>query len=271
MASDLHTHYPLAPEMVERFQRDGHLHLRQVLSPSTLARYRARLAALVAERGSREPLARRTTYGKAFQQVMNLWTVDALVRELVCAPRLARLAADLLGVAGVRLYHDQALYKEPGGGITPWHCDQNHWPLDTHRTCVLWIPLHDVALEMGPLAFASGSHRADLGRDLMIGDESERIIARRITELPLVEEPFACGDVSIHYGYTFHRAGANRTQSMREVMTIIYMDAEARIIAPRYPAQQADWDRWCPGVAVGEVAASPLNPVVYDRAAALPA
>jgi len=29
--------------------------------------------------------------------------------------RLARVAAELLGVSGVRLYHDQSLYREPGG------------------------------------------------------------------------------------------------------------------------------------------------------------
>ena len=34
----------------------------------------------------------------------------------------------------VRLYHDQALFKEAGGGITPWHQDQHYWPLDTDRT-----------------------------------------------------------------------------------------------------------------------------------------
>jgi hypothetical protein len=26
-------------------------------------------------------------------------------------------------VEGVRLYHDQALFKEAEGGITPWHAD----------------------------------------------------------------------------------------------------------------------------------------------------
>jgi len=28
-----------------------------------------------------------------------------------------------MGVQGVRLYHDQALIKEPGGKPTPWHQD----------------------------------------------------------------------------------------------------------------------------------------------------
>ena len=35
------------------------------------------------------------------------------VKEFVFSRRLAGIAAQLLGVHAVRLYHDQALYKEP--------------------------------------------------------------------------------------------------------------------------------------------------------------
>lgn len=54
----------------------------------------------------------------------NLWQHSERAHELVFSRRLAQIAAELLRVDGVRLYHDQALYKEPGGGITPWHADQ---------------------------------------------------------------------------------------------------------------------------------------------------
>ena len=66
--------------------------------------------------------------------------------------------AKLLGVAGVRLYHDQSLYKEPGGGITPAHADQYYWPLASDRIVTAWIPLQPVPEDMGPLAFYAGSH-----------------------------------------------------------------------------------------------------------------
>ena len=58
---------------------------------------------------------------------------------------------------GVRMYHDQALYKEAGGGITPWHADQYYWPLETDKTITAWIPLQATPLEMGPLEFSAGS------------------------------------------------------------------------------------------------------------------
>ncbi|MEJ7661127.1 MAG: phytanoyl-CoA dioxygenase family protein [Hymenobacter sp.] len=90
---------------------------------------------------------------------MNLWRADEGVRRFVLARRFARLAADLLGVENVRIYHDQALFKEPGGGPTPWHQDQYYWPVDTTNTITMWMPLVDIDVAMGMLTFASGSHR----------------------------------------------------------------------------------------------------------------
>src|SRR5205823_549688 len=143
----------------------------------------------------------------------------------VFSKRLAGIAAQLLDAPRVRLYHDQALYKEPGGGITPWHADQFYWPLDSDKTITAWVPLQATPFEMGPLAFAAGSHRMTFGRDLEISDESERTLkealsAGRFTE---VNEPFELGDVSFHAGWTFHHTGANRSDSPRAVMTIIYV------------------------------------------------
>src|SRR5512140_3690692 len=93
----------------------------------------------------------------AFIQVMNLWVRDEAVRRYVLARRFAKIAADLMGVKGVRIYHDQALYKEAGGGITPWHQDHYYWPMDTDNTITMWMPLMDITPEMGTLVFASGS------------------------------------------------------------------------------------------------------------------
>jgi len=62
-------------------------------------------------------------------------------------------------VDGVRIYHDQALFKEPGGGFTPWHADQYYWPLETDKTITAWMPLQSIPLTMGPLEFSAGRHR----------------------------------------------------------------------------------------------------------------
>jgi ectoine hydroxylase-related dioxygenase (phytanoyl-CoA dioxygenase family) len=46
-----------------------------------------------------------------------------------------------------QIYHDQALLKESGGGITPRHQDQHYWPLDTADAVTMWMPLVDVTPE----------------------------------------------------------------------------------------------------------------------------
>jgi ectoine hydroxylase-related dioxygenase (phytanoyl-CoA dioxygenase family) len=116
-------------------------------------------------------LDQRSTYGKAFLQLFNLWREDELVKTFIFSERLAKIASDLMQVDGVRIYHDQALFKEGGGGITPWHADQYYWPLETDKTVTAWIPLQETPLELGPLEFSAGSHQIVEGRDLEIGDE----------------------------------------------------------------------------------------------------
>ena len=69
-------------------------------------------------------LNERDTYGKAFLQLFNLWRKDLGFKILVFSKQIARLTRGLTEVDGVRMYHDQALFKEARRGITPWHADR---------------------------------------------------------------------------------------------------------------------------------------------------
>ena len=265
---DLETPYALTEEPIRSYREKGFIRLKDVFSPAALNRYGREITRKVHELNTLHlPMEERTTYQKAFLQVMNIWTKSDVVREFVFGKRLARLAAELMGTTGVRLYHDQALYKEGKGGFTPWHADQYYWPLASTHSITAWIPLQATPMEMGPLAFAPGSHHLDLGRDLAISDQSEAVIEKKLlaANLGQSEEPFDLGEVSFHSGWTFHRAGRNLSDRPREVMTVIYMDEDMRLAAPRNDNQQADWDAWCPGAKVGELIQSPINPVLWSR------
>jgi ectoine hydroxylase-related dioxygenase (phytanoyl-CoA dioxygenase family) len=265
---DVSSEYDLAPEWAQALERDGYVRLPNVLSAETVRSFEPEITAQVLELNMMHvPLAERSTYDKAFLQVTNLWQHSETVRELVFSSRLARIAATLLGVDGVRLYQDQALYKEPSGGITPWHADQYYWPLASDRAITVWIPLQDTPLTMGPLEFARGSHHVEFGRDLPIGDDSEALLQRQLAERDFAVDraPYAIGDVSFHLGWTFHRAGQNTTDAPRKVMTIIYVDADIRVTKPINDAQQTDLDVLMPGAQVGEVPDTVLNPVLFRR------
>lgn len=270
MTIDLDRPYPLSDAQVAQFGRDGFIRLKNVFDADELRHYGEDITRLtIALNTQTTPLEQRSTYDRAFLQVMNLWEQGGLAREFVFGKRLAGIAAALLQVDGVRLYHDQSLYKEPGGGITPAHADQYYWPLDSDRTVTAWVPLQAVPQDMGPLAFFAGSQAVEFGRDLGISDDSEREITANMEAqgFAVVDAPFELGEASFHLGWTFHRAGPNRSTRPRSVMTVIYMDRDMKLKAPGNDMQRNDWTRWCPGAEIGAVIDTPRNPVLYERAA----
>lgn len=265
LAAELSEPYVLPKGAVAHFREQGYARLPGVFSAALLARYAEVFDRLVQPFAAKAaPMADRSTYQKAFLQVFNLWRKDEAARAFVFSERLARIAAELMEVSGVRLYHDQALFKEAGGGPTPWHADQFYWPLASDRSVTAWVPTQAVPMVMGPLAFAPGSHRVDFGRHLAISDESETAISERLADWPMDERSFALGEVSFHAGWTFHRAGGNRTGTMRGAMTVIYLDEAMRLAEPAHANQVRDRETWLPGSVVGEVIDGPLNPVIWS-------
>ncbi len=260
--------YQLTTEQIAFYQQNRYIKLKQVFDETSISFFNDVISKRVETMNTEStPLEQRSTYGKAFLQLFNLWREDEVVKEFVFSKRLAKIASDLMEVEGVRIYHDQALFKEGGGGITPWHADQYYWPLETDKTVTAWIPLQETPLELGPLEFSAGSHQIVEGRDLEISDESEAAIQQklRVTDFKHVIESFDLGEVSFHSGWIFHRAGANTTDQMRKVMTVIYMDKDMVLKNPDNKNQINDWSTWCPGVKVGEVINSPINPIIYQN------
>jgi ectoine hydroxylase-related dioxygenase (phytanoyl-CoA dioxygenase family) len=260
--------FQLSAEQINFFRKNGFIKLKNVLPPEVIKYFNKTISNEVKRLNTQHlPMEQRDTYGKAFLQIMNIWTKSAPVKEIVFSKRLAKIATDLLGVEGVRLYHDQALYKEPGGGITPWHADQYYWPLANDSTVTVWIPLQETPLEMGPLEFSSQSYKLTIGRDKEIGDESQQILRETLAMegFEHVIEPFEIGEVSFHKGWIFHRAGANNTDKMRSVMTMIYMDKNMILKKPENKNQQIDWETWCPGAEIGKQIDTPINPVLYQN------
>jgi ectoine hydroxylase-related dioxygenase (phytanoyl-CoA dioxygenase family) len=265
---NLNESFHLSKDQIRYFKENGFIKLKDVFTPGTIEYLNSTISQEVKRLNTQHlPMQERDTYGKAFLQIMNIWTKSEPVKEIVFGKRLAKIATELLGTEGVRLYHDQALYKEPGGGITPWHADQYYWPLANDSTVTVWIPLQDTPLEMGPLEFSAQSFTLTTGRDKEIGDESQQLLTDTLTRKKFkhVVEPFETGEVSFHRGWLFHRAGANNTGRMRSVMTIIYMDKNMKLKKPENKNQMVDWDTWCPGAEIDKLIDTPINPVLYER------
>jgi ectoine hydroxylase-related dioxygenase (phytanoyl-CoA dioxygenase family) len=261
--------YPIGDEQIKYYQENGHIFLKQLALPHEVVQYERLITELVMKLNYHDkPVSERDTYGKAFIQVSNLWEKSEAIKRYVTAKRFAKVAADLMGVEGVRIYHDQALFKEPGGGHTPWHQDQIYWPLDTHNTITMWMPLVPIPQEVGTMTFASGTHRLGYVNKQVISDESHKTLAQYIQgkQIPEISyKAMAPGDATFHSGWTMHSAPGNPTDHMRKVMTIIYVADGSRVAEPDSSARASDLASWLPGCKPGDFAASPLNLLVYKK------
>ena len=258
--------YTLSQDSVDHYAQNGWVRLSSVCSPAEVEPF-GQLIREVAMEHSHEtrPLEERDTYGKAFLQVTNLWRLNPTVAAFTLSPRFAGIAAKLIGCDRVRLFHDQALFKEPGGGHTPWHQDGYFWPLNHARTVTMWMPLVDVSAEVGTMSFADQSHKEGLvPLPTGISDLSEAfydgfVLGRRFSVR--TSGAMSAGDATFHSGLTLHRAPGNPSDRVRAVMTVIYVAADETVQVPLNDAQQSDLG-WLPGLKPGDKIDTPINPLL---------
>ncbi len=266
---------PLAAERaatvdeIAGFRSLGHTVVRALCSPEELESFVAPIVT-AADRlaWNRDiPLDRQRTYDRAFHQAIGLWVHDDTVRRFVTAERMARVAAELLGTDGVRLYHDQALIKRAGGGPTPWHQDAYYWPVDGDQTITMWMPLFDAGPDAGTMRFADGSHHLGDRRGPAISDDSDEHFRQVIEAEGLHVSPpdhLAAGDASFHAGWTLHSAGPNTTDADRPAMTVIYVADGAVIRKPQRDEQRLDLALYLPGARPGQLVATDQNPLLWS-------
>jgi ectoine hydroxylase-related dioxygenase (phytanoyl-CoA dioxygenase family) len=216
--------YQLSEEQISFYKEKGFVSLKEILSGETLnyARKVIEAAVLIRKEEDKRTLSEKSQYEQSFLQCGYLcWDFPA-VKDFVFGKRFAGIARDLLEVSGVRLWHDQALFKEPHGRVTDTHQDISYWPIrEAERTTTMWLALNDVPKEKGCLYFYSGSHKLKVKEyvDIFKNPHQPEII--KAIEKTFV--PIKAGDVTFHSGLTFHGAGKNISEEMREVMTVIYL------------------------------------------------
>jgi len=262
LRAELAAPYRLDADQREAFGRDGFVKLPHVLSPAVVRRLAERLDRLLrAEHGD--------DVGGRFLALEQMWLHDEVMRLVALSPRLGGLAAELLGETAVRIYHDNALSKEPGCGRTPWHHDAEHFPLATVQAVTAWIPVTAIPICMGPLALARGAQLRDLVADLSfdkVGTTYDAAVARRFVDRDVAVDasPFTVGEVSFHSALCFHTAGPNRsTQPRRALATTYYADGARVVESPTLIS--GGWRDFLPGVEPGGLAVSALNPIVARR------
>ncbi|HME70395.1 MAG TPA: phytanoyl-CoA dioxygenase family protein [Myxococcota bacterium] len=254
---------PLPAELKERFRRDGFVVAPDLLDGALLDRVTPAIDAAVARRTqAARPPAERSRYEQSFLQCINLWEDTPEVRSLTFHPGVAETAASLLEAPAVRLWHDQALYKEAGGRETDAHQDQPYWPMNETDTVTAWVPLVDVDEEVGCMGYVPGSHRVGLRKfvNIFLGEPYGILSDPALNGAQPVFVPTRRGSVAFHHGLTVHLAKANRSDRIRRVYTVIFFrDGSTRAHAGPHPSVDRGQIR------VGAPIASDATPVAWPR------
>ena len=163
---------PLAPgpasdTVIERFQDDGAVVVRNLLDAAWMVRLRTAFDDLLAL--SFDPSAfdadkpgAAPAMGDAPSSLMydDGWLANATMRDFVLGAPMAELAARAMNSHEVRVYEDLLLYRAAGPSApTDWHQDAPLWPLTGTQMCSIWLSLEPVTPETGALRFVAGSHR----------------------------------------------------------------------------------------------------------------
>ncbi|GAB4464418.1 MAG: phytanoyl-CoA dioxygenase family protein [Armatimonadaceae bacterium] len=265
----------LTAEQVESYRTTGFIVLENFLTPDELTIWRQRTEEAVEQRLSSKPeLVGKWTltnqgdpeayYAQVFVQCIKLADTHDGMRELMFDPRLGELAAKLAGVEGIRIWHDQALFKMPFGNPTAWHLDNPYWSFSSPDSLSIWVALDDATLGNGCMWYLPGTHKTARYENAGIGEKMADLfkLYPEWREIEPVACPCPAGSAVFHNGLVAHGAGANMTNKPRRAMTCAYMPDGSTFNGQKNVLP----DEYFASLSVGDVLNNePVNPLIWHR------
>ena len=224
LKSFYNSEYIISEDKLNDYNEKGFIKIEKVVEPEFLEQIRRIIQASVLIRKGKDEreLKDKSQYEQSLLQCGFLcWDFPA-IKDFVFAKRFAGIAKQLLNANHIRLWHDQALFKEPGGRFTDVHQDCSYWPIaEPQNSITMWLALTDVPKEKGCLYFYPQTNNPELKEYVDIFKNPHQ--PEMLKDYEKVFIPLKAGDATFHSGMTFHGAGSNNTDQMREAMTIIYI------------------------------------------------
>jgi len=222
----------LTTQQIQFYQENGFLAIEGFLDADELEHWRH-----VTDDAVRQRLEQRNGYNnqvdadadnyyaQVFVQCTRLADTHTGMAEIMLDPRLGEVAATLAGIDGIRIWHDQALFKQPYGNPTAWHLDDPYWSFSSRDAISIWVALDDATLANGCMWYLPGTHKTARYDNSGIGFNMADLfkIYPEWRDIEAVPVPVAAGSAVFHNGLTAHAAGANMTPRPRRAMTCGYM------------------------------------------------
>ena len=218
---------------VEAFNRDGFLIIEQdFISEATVMLLRERFDKLFSGEYSTGIAPDEVNWVRGrdpetkTRQICNGWKADQLIAAQVLSEQSGRLAAQLAGWDGVRIVHDNCLWKPPGARTLGMHQDGSYAGyVDPAEMITVWVALDQTFAQSGTIEYVGGSHkwpkmppsRGDFhDPDDWLAPVNEAAPEGASTErTPVVVKP---GGAAIHHSRVFHGSGINEAEIDRRAL-----------------------------------------------------
>ncbi|HEY8960202.1 phytanoyl-CoA dioxygenase family protein, partial [Chitinophaga sp.] len=136
----------LTQKQIQSYREDGFLVIENFLNQEELSHWRQVVTEAVEQRegrkmpgsdkkiGEDDGINKESEYfGKVFDQMINIWQTNDAAKQMMLDERLGKMAAELAGWDGTRIWHDQVLIKRPWANPTSWHLDTPFWSFTDRR------------------------------------------------------------------------------------------------------------------------------------------
>ena len=231
----LNTHDPvgsITPEMIEAFERDGVVLLREALSPEWLMLTEMGLARVLADSGVKKQQFFVGEDGE-FQETVRNFDNAFEIRRLLFDSPIAAIMGRFMNSKNVWYYSDEFFIKTSGGNErTPWHQDTPYFPVAGSQITSIWITLDPLSKDEC-LEFVVGSHKEAMfdGFDPRNpGDPTSGFYNEGLPILPDIEEnrgdfpsvswELAPGDIILSSPSTIHGGGPTHLNSQRRALAV---------------------------------------------------
>ena len=178
----------------------------------------------------------------------NVWWVNSVFRKVAFLAESARIAAKLMRVNSVRIWHDQLLRKPRSLNKVNskqtrvgWHRDYAYWDsVSSPNMITIWYALQDCSQYNGTLNFIRGSNNYPRFKDegdffsYELENERKRIssLGYNWEEVPVI---LNAGSASFHHSLTIHGSYENMSDSDRLSYVVHYMPGESVLQSDGYP------------------------------------
>jgi len=267
----------ISKDQITFYQENGYVVMEDFLNAEELENWRNSVTEAISDRKGQKMPGQALKIGEddginkdaeyfnnVFDQLLNLWQTNGKVKKIMLDEHIGKMAAQLAGVDGIRIWHDQALIKKPWANPTSWHLDSPFWSFSDRHAISIWMALDDATLENGCLFFIPGSHSKTKFENVQLGKNMSEIfnVYPEFKQSKSVAVPMKAGSCSFHNGLTIHGANANMSPGFRRAMTCAYMpdgnifNGEPNILPESY----------LKGIKIGDLLNDDSqNPLIYSK------